>query len=108
MALFESIRNIAILLLQEEVIIASWGISNVKIFDSHICFHVNGLKYNGLVDIQAKDGEMFEILLNETSIGQCHLDNAVNTIDNAVEKTDYYQQDLEEWIKKNLGEDNHS
>ena len=100
--MYDSIRKIALRLLQEDVIVASWGITNVRLFESHICFHVNGLKYNGVVEIKAKDCDEYEILLDGASIGKGHLDSIVDIIDNAVEKTDCYQQLLEEWIINQL------
>lgn len=102
MKMNDSIRRVALRLLQEDVIITSWGITNVRIFDSHISFQVNGLKYNGLVEIKAIDCNEYEIYLNETNIGHTHLDSVVDTIDNAVEKTDRYHQHLEEWIRNQL------
>ncbi len=100
--MYDSTRKIALRLLQEDVIVASWGITNVELFESHICFHVNGLKYTGVVEIKAKDCDEYEILLNGASIGQGHLDSVVDIIDNAVEKSDCYQQHLKEWIANQL------
>ncbi|MBO4416753.1 MAG: hypothetical protein J5801_01370 [Bacteroidales bacterium] len=100
--MYDSIRKIALRLLKEDVIVASWGITNVELFESHISFHVNGLKYSGMVEVKAKDCDEYEILLDGASIGKGHLDSIVNIIDNAVEKTDCYQQRLEEWINNQL------
>ena len=98
----DPIKQLSIRLLQESVIIASWGITNIAINKSIICFDVCGLKFTGRVSIQSmRDGE-YEIQLNGHTIGLCRLDNVVETLDLNIERSDDYQQRLEEWIMRHI------
>ena len=88
--------------MQESVIIASWGITNISINDTSICFEVSGFKFSGKVEIYSICDEQYEIKLAEQIIGQHGLGTIVEVLDNAIEKTDDYQQYLKEWIMKRL------
>ena len=98
----DSIKLLSILLLQESVIIASWGITNIAINKSNISFDVCGLKYTGKVYVQSMCDGKYEIQLECHTIGPCSLDNIVETLDLIIERTDNYQQHLEEWIMKHI------
>ena len=96
----DRINKIAQCLLEQEIVIASWGISSVSMLDNAISFHVAGLRYSGEVIISP---------ISETLL--CHvsfLENSqsydidyqqlVARLDELIEKTDNYQDDLKKWI----------
>ena len=47
MKLSNSIRQALLTLLNQNIIVASWGLSNICIKESYICFFVEGFKYAG-------------------------------------------------------------
>jgi hypothetical protein len=100
--MFDTIKRLSIRLLQDEVVLASWGISNVITDESSFRFSVNGFKYCGPVEIRAQDNGRYEILLGKDSQGIVDLDHIVGFLDNAIEKTGNYNQSIKEWIHEQL------
>lgn len=98
--MISAIRRLAMTLLQEEVVIASWGITKVEIEDTNLCFYVNGLKYSGPVNISVLDSGDYEVFFGEESHGVQSLETIVSFLDNTIEMTDSYSKDLECWINK--------
>ena len=89
-------------------IIMSWGIDldSIKVVDLGIQFHVQGFKHTGYVKVVLNEGrDLFEISLLSDD-GECvkfldevYLDMLVDTIDQAVEKTEDYEERLTEYCK---------
>ena len=50
----EKIKKTLIILLNDELIVASWGISNITINESYFEFIVSGIIYQGKVSISIK------------------------------------------------------
>ena len=94
------IKQLATVLLQEEVIIASWGITKVEIEDTYLRFHVDGLRYSGFINIRAVDNGDYEVYFGGAIHGTQRLKNIVHFLDKEIEQTDAYSQDLEKWINK--------
>lgn len=104
----EMARYIWSILKTQLTIIMSWGIDldSIKVVDLGIQFHVQGFKHTGYVKVtlnEAKD--LFEISLLSDN-GECvkfldevYLDMLVDTIDQAVEKTEDYEERLTEYCK---------
>lgn len=95
----DSIHRLSLRLLQDSIIIASWGIANTIVFDTHITFEVSGLKYKGKVEIRPVNQDEYEVLLGANSLGSYGIDSIVDTLDRAIEVTDDYKMSLEEWLK---------
>ena len=100
--MIDTIKLLAIKLLQEEVVIASWGITKVEIEDSCLRFNVNGLKYSGSIIITVLDNKNYEVIFGEHSQGIYQLEDILSFLDNAIEKTDRYKQDVEKCIMNEL------
>lgn len=94
------IKILAAKLLSEEVIIASWGITSVKIGDVNLHFCVDGLKYKGQVRINSLGGGMYDVILGEANHSTQNLEKIIEYLDNAIERTDTYIHDLEVWFNK--------
>ena len=104
----EMARYIWSILKTQLTIIMSWGIDldSIKVVDLGIQFHVQGFKHTGYVKVALNEGkDLFEISLLSDN-GECvkfldevYLDMLVDTIDQAVEKTEDYEERLTEYCK---------
>ena len=104
----EMARYIWSILKTQLTIIMSWGIDldSIKVVDLGIQFHVQGFKHTGYVKVALNEGkDLFEISLLSDD-GECvkfldevYLDMLVDTIDQAVEKTEDYEERLTEYCK---------
>jgi hypothetical protein len=104
----EMARYIWSILKTQLTIIMSWGIDldSIKVVDLGIQFHVQGFKHTGYVKVALNEGkDLFEISLLSDD-GECvkfldevYLDMLVDTIDQAVEKTEDYEERLAEYCK---------
>ena len=104
----EMARYIWSILKTQLTIIMSWGIDldSIKVVDLGIQFHVQGFKHTGYVKVALNEGkDLFEISLLSDD-GECvkfldevYLDMLVDTIDQAVEKTEDYEEQLAEYCK---------
>lgn len=89
------------------MVVMSWGISKLRALqgDEGIIFHVQGLKFNGWVKVVYDLGEdLFNIFYIEDNDQtqkvqkSISVDQLVDTIDEAVEKTKDYESDVMRWI----------
>jgi hypothetical protein len=104
----EMARYIWSILKTQLTIITSWGIDpgSIKVVNLGIQFHVQGFKHTGYVKVALNEGkDLFEISLLSDD-GECvkfldevYLDMLVDTIDQAVEKTEDYEERLAEYCK---------
>ena len=104
----EMARYIWSILKTQLTIIMSWGIDpgSIKVVDLGIQFHVQGFKHTGYVKVTLNEGkDLFEISLLSDD-GECvkfldevYLDMLVDTIDQAVEKTEDYEEQLAKYCK---------
>ena len=104
----EMARYIWSILKTQLTIIMTWGIDHgsIKVVDLGIQFHVQGLKHTGYVKVVLNEGkDLFEVSLLSDN-GECvkcldevYLDMLVDTIDQAVEKTEDYEERLTEYCK---------
>ena len=104
----EMARYIWSILKTQLTIIMSWGIDpgSIKVVDLGIQFHVQGFKHTGYVKVALNEGkDLFEISLLSDD-GECvkfldevYLDMLVDTIDQAVERTEDYEKRLAEYCK---------
>ena len=85
------------ILLSQPIIIMSWGLQHPRIIHNGLSFQVNGFKHKGRVNISYNEcQDLFEIQLfdeNEKlvdTINMVYFDQLVEVIDERVEKTDDY------------------
>lgn len=83
-------------ILNEEIIVLSWGITNIHILDSSLRFNVSGMKYDGAVSIST-DTNGYKINM-ETKYLNANLDDIIRILDDEIEKTDNYISDLSKLI----------
>ena len=97
----ENIRKLLLRLLSEDVIVASWGISDIKISETTLSFSVNGFKFQENVMIEALDiCDGYNVCLNQSCIGHCKLDGIVTILDERIERSESSYQDF---VKHILG-----
>ncbi len=85
------------ILLSQPMILMSWGFQSPRIIHNGLYFLVNGFKHKGKVSIQYNEGQdLFDVyLLDETGktvdiMNMVYFDQLVEIIDERVEKTDDY------------------
>ena len=93
----EMAKYIYSILLTQPVILMSWGFQRPRVIDNGLSFMVQGFKHRGQVFIRYNEGQdLFEInLLDENekvveTINMVYFDELIETIDNRVEKTNDY------------------
>lgn len=92
MKLNKSIRRAILALLEQNIVVISWGISSINIEDEYISFYVEGFKYKGMVKIIECDGD-YKIIFEDTTI-RCSIDNIVESLDMYIERTDNYERHI--------------
>lgn len=98
MKLTKEIRNLLITLLGNQDTVASWGISNILIRKKCICFDVSGFKYQGPVEISASCNSCYGVKIGENDFGTVKLGDVISTLDNGIEYTETYYDDIEKWV----------
>lgn len=88
MKLKSSIRQALLTLLDQGLIVASWGLSDIKLSESSILFAVNGFKYKGQVVIMEYNNG-YTIRMDGKSF-DCNLCDLIKKLDIEIEKTDNY------------------
>ena len=81
----EKIKKALIILLNDELTVASWGISNITINESYFEFMVSGFIYQGKVSISIKNSNYLITFENGYS-EECNIDNLVHYLDATLKK----------------------
>lgn len=100
MAISKSMRKLSETMLGEEVILASWGISNVILNENTMTFTVSGFKYTGPVEIVSQGDNSYQVALGNIVIGTFTCDTIVEALDRAIERTEDYPNTLRGWLSK--------
>lgn len=77
------------------MVMFSWGFNRPQALhnDKGLRFHVNGFKYKGIVEVVYNEGsDLFDVTIGKMCIEGVYLDQLVEVIDNAVERTDNYNE----------------
>ena len=90
----EKYRNLLLRLLEDVMIVSSWGISNITISEPKLSFNVDGFKYHGEVTIDALDESQYNVYLNGESVGRFKLNDLVPYLDRMIELSDSEYQKL--------------
>lgn len=98
MELDKAIQLALITLLENKVIVASWGITNIIIKPSTLIFDVYGIKYKGTVSVDASETSGYIIQIGEETYSNCCIDTLVKILDIRIERTVNYLEDLREWL----------
>ena len=80
-------------------IVFSWGFHfPTRLPDNKgLAFRVNGFKYQGRVAVEYDEGkDLFDVIVGDKRITDVYLENLVDVIDHAVERTDNYEQRVKE------------
>lgn len=98
----QKLRSLLKVLTNNLVTVYSWGIKNVEVSSKDITFSVNGLKYNGNVVLTYEDNDYKATFDNNTVIISDSACTLINLIDNAIETTGQYKNDVLEWFVGNI------
>ena len=94
----EKIKKALIILLNDELTVASWGISNITINESSFEFMVSGFIYQGKVSISIKNSNYLITFENGYS-EECNIDNLVQYLDSKIEKIPDYDNAVLKWLE---------
>ena len=84
-------------LLQNHIVVASWGITNISIEPTLIRFCVNGFRFSGIVTIEPYDDSNVIIhICNEQLITT--LIDLVSALDQRIERGSDYENDIETYL----------
>lgn len=87
-------------MLREEVIVGSWGITNINVEETYIEFHVCGFLYQGKVRLTLFE-HGYRINLDNGTLFDCSLDELVKTLDSIIEWSSDYESNLINWLTDN-------
>ena len=89
------IRNLLLLFLKNDIIVTSWGITEIKITELKISFHVCGFKYRGLVRIEAPtDRGEYLIRFGQNPPISSDLESVIGLLDEKIENNNIYFNEL--------------
>lgn len=100
MKLSKDIRNLLINFLSNQNVVASWGISNIQIEENSISFTVCGMKYQGGVSVNRFGKNVYDVKMREKVYKSLKMHDVINKIDDYIEHTDNYQEDVKKWLSQ--------
>lgn len=99
MKLSKNIKSLLLSLLEDKVVVSSWGISSIFISDTSIKFDVNGMNYQGTVVIESLNNKDYNIIIGNKNICLNSSNDVINWLDSEIEKTNDYLFDLQRCLK---------
>ena len=98
MCMNEIIKNALVTLLNDELIVASWGISNITVNESSFDFMVSGFIYQGKVSVSILNSN-YLITFDNGYSEECNIDNLVHYLDSKIEKIPDYDDTVLKWLE---------
>jgi hypothetical protein len=98
MKLSSGIKSVLLTFLEDELIISSWGLSCINITSNILRFNVDGIKYKGIVSIEALNDSDYIVTIGEQSYNVKGTKLIKEFIDEQIECSDNYTLDLERWL----------
>lgn len=102
----EMAKYIMSILKVDLMVLFSWGFHNPTAIENGLIFKVNGFKHRGKVKVvYNEDKDLFNVSLITNrgveieTIEGVFFDNLVEVIDNHIEKTNNYSQDVDNWLQ---------
>ena len=104
MNLSKGMRNLLIMFLNNQDIVASWGISNIKIKKNSATFNVTGFKHQGAINIRVITDISYLVNFGNVTIREISIVDIISKIDDYIENTNNYQEEVKKWLssKKHL------
>lgn len=102
MKLNKTIKSAMISLLNEEIVVTSWGISDISIKENSFCFHVDGFRYKGSVSIISNDLDTLDVELANKQIHNIKPEDILTTLDEIIEASDNYLDELQIWVEHKI------
>lgn len=93
----DKIKKALVSLLNEDIIVTSWGITNIIINDTSVGFEVSGFLYKGKVKLYPCESG-YSIKLENADTVQCSLEELIRTLDTKIERSENYECRLQEWL----------
>lgn len=101
MAMTENIKSILWDFIENPIIVASWGISEINVKHNSISFAVSAIKYVGKVIIE-DNGTFVSIKLNNSNFSTSNLCIVTSAIDDLIENGPNYSRALKKWVLESL------
>ena len=103
MKLSKDIRSLLVTFLSNRSVVASWGISNIHINENSVCFTVSGMKHHGRESINRREGTVYDVKIGEMLLVSLKKEDVITAIDNYIEHTDNYNEDIAKWLSQKIG-----
>lgn len=94
------IKNILLLFLKEKIVVASWGMSNIRVCHKSLIFTVEAMRYQGVVKISPIDTMDCSVCLSGKDEFLCKTKNLVAKLDELIESSDTYYTNLLNWFNQ--------
>lgn len=98
----ESIKALINVFIFHEDIFCSWGSKNFEIYEESLHFDVDAFKYKGGIQIVPCTDSKYNIVFSNYIFNGAALENVVSIIDEYVEVTDDYLEDLLFYIRDGI------
>ena len=95
MKMSDGIKTLLLSFIEDNVVVSSWGISNIKVSETSLKFDVNGLKYKGTVLIDSLSTKEYTIRIADSCFKVKNPNNVISILDSEIEKTNNYYLDLQ-------------
>ncbi|MCR5822565.1 MAG: hypothetical protein K6F85_06600 [Bacteroidales bacterium] len=90
-------------ILSKRVIFMSWGVSNIKVTETLVCFNVEGLLYKCNVKIEKSDIQnLVNVYFEDRDVFSCPIENMIEKLDKIIETDAEYTKHLRNWILSRL------
>lgn len=97
----ENIKSILLNFIENPIIVASWGISEINVNHDSISFAVSAIKYVGKVIIEDNDTSV-SIKLNNANFYTSNITIVTTAIDDLIENGPNYSRELRKWVIDNV------
>lgn len=82
----ENLRKLLFCLIKNDVIVTSWGLTDINISESKLIFSVNGFKYRGKVKIEVSDcTDFYNIYFEGNDMEKCDIVQIISFLDMKIE-----------------------
>ena len=92
------LRQLIVLMMENETIVTSWGISNIRVQESSLSFLVNGFRYQGEVIIDGTNKDALVIKMGDATKEFKNPNDIIDELDQVIESSGDYEVSLLNWL----------
>lgn len=97
--ILKNLRMLLICLLKNDIVVTSWGLTDITISETELIFKVAGFKYRGKVKIEVSDcTDFYNVYFEGGDIENCDIEHIVEILDMKIENDESNYQKFSEKI----------